>query len=314
MKHVVVGASGRVGSGVVRRLLARGDVVRAIVHSEDNAQSLAELGAEVVVADVFERDEIVRAFAGIDTALVMTPESPTTHAPLGDAERMVRNFRDAVDKNGVRSVFGLSSIGAQLGRGTGTLEASFELERGFDGSRARCSFVRPSYYYSNWLMSADEARDAGTLTSFLPVGLALTMASPDDVAGTIAALMVADPDPGVHEVVGATYTARDVAAALGRVFRTRVVACEVPRDERVERLEKVGFSHEAAIAFSKMTDVVAAGRAVPVRNGTTVHPAPTSLDAYLRASLRGPTWASRKADSETSAGPSSRAPLSGPSP
>lgn len=61
---VVTGATGFIGSAVVRRLLARGRQVRCYVEPGASRQNLAGLDVEILEGDVNDRDGIGRALAG----------------------------------------------------------------------------------------------------------------------------------------------------------------------------------------------------------------------------------------------------------
>jgi len=65
--NVVTGASGFIGSAVVRRLLARGQKVRCVVEPGAKLDNLDGLDVEVVTADVNDRDAVERALDGCDT-------------------------------------------------------------------------------------------------------------------------------------------------------------------------------------------------------------------------------------------------------
>jgi uncharacterized protein YbjT (DUF2867 family) len=68
--YLVTGAGGGTGGvsrQVVEELRARGNRVRAVVHHDDaRADPLRELGAEVVVGDLTEPQDVVDAMAGAD--------------------------------------------------------------------------------------------------------------------------------------------------------------------------------------------------------------------------------------------------------
>ena len=68
---LVTGAAGRVGAvgrTVTELLLKQGKAVRAMVRNEDErAQSLRDMGAEVVVGNLLDLDSMHRVIAGCET-------------------------------------------------------------------------------------------------------------------------------------------------------------------------------------------------------------------------------------------------------
>lgn len=65
--NLVTGASGFIGSAVVRKLLARGQKVRCYVEPGAKLDNLAGLDVEIVTGDVNDREAIARALDGCDT-------------------------------------------------------------------------------------------------------------------------------------------------------------------------------------------------------------------------------------------------------
>jgi NAD(P)H dehydrogenase (quinone) len=66
---LVTGATGKTGGAVVQQLRAKGYPVRAIVHSHDaRSQRLAQLGAETIIADMFDPDQLLDAMRGTQRA------------------------------------------------------------------------------------------------------------------------------------------------------------------------------------------------------------------------------------------------------
>jgi nucleoside-diphosphate-sugar epimerase len=69
MKILVTGATGKVGSRFVPRLLAKGYQVRILVRDEAKAEDLAALGAEVAIGDLFEEATLAPAVGGVDAVI-----------------------------------------------------------------------------------------------------------------------------------------------------------------------------------------------------------------------------------------------------
>jgi uncharacterized protein YbjT (DUF2867 family) len=74
---LIVGATGYLGRATARRLLARGESVRAMTRAPAKAEALRELGAEVVVGDLHDEASLRRACSGADRVFA------TAHALMG---------------------------------------------------------------------------------------------------------------------------------------------------------------------------------------------------------------------------------------
>jgi uncharacterized protein YbjT (DUF2867 family) len=76
-KILVTGATGKTGSCVVTELLEKGFPVRAVVRTQDaRSERLKRLGAETVVADLFDFDQLSDAMRGTQRAYYCPPIHP----------------------------------------------------------------------------------------------------------------------------------------------------------------------------------------------------------------------------------------------
>lgn len=74
---LVTGATGRIGSAVAAQLLEKGVPTRAMVHRDDaRSARLRGLGAEVVVADMFDFQQVAAALDGVDRLYFNPPYHP----------------------------------------------------------------------------------------------------------------------------------------------------------------------------------------------------------------------------------------------
>jgi NAD(P)H dehydrogenase (quinone) len=74
---LVTGATGETARYTVQRLLETGYAVRALAHKEDErSEALRGTGAEVVVGDLLEHDDAIRATAGTSVAYFCYPVRP----------------------------------------------------------------------------------------------------------------------------------------------------------------------------------------------------------------------------------------------
>lgn len=69
MNILVTGATGRIGSRLVPRLVQRGHSVRMLVRQPDRASHLGVQGAEIVAGDLLQQETVAKAVAGMDAII-----------------------------------------------------------------------------------------------------------------------------------------------------------------------------------------------------------------------------------------------------
>ncbi len=69
MRILVTGASGRVGSRLVPRLLGRYEGVRVLVRNEEQAEKFEGAGAETTVGDLLRPETLIDAVAGVEAVV-----------------------------------------------------------------------------------------------------------------------------------------------------------------------------------------------------------------------------------------------------
>ncbi len=107
-RMLVTGATGNVGSEVLRRLVERGVLVRAGVR--DPAAEAGPPGAEPVRLDFMDPHTFAAALGGIDRLFLVRPPA------ISDVRSRILPFVDAAREAGVRHVVFLSLLGAKKNR------------------------------------------------------------------------------------------------------------------------------------------------------------------------------------------------------
>lgn len=114
---VIVGGHGKIARRLARLLVARGDRVRGVIRSEEQADDLRADGAEPIVCDLETAsvDEVVEAVAGAEVVVFAAGAGPGSGAERKltvDRDAAVK-LRDAAQAAGAERYVIVSSIGAE---------------------------------------------------------------------------------------------------------------------------------------------------------------------------------------------------------
>lgn len=95
MRVLLAGASGAVGRPLTRQLIAAGHQVIGITRSQANAQRLRKAGAEAVVADVLDRENLLAAVRDVRADAVMHQLTALGTRKMREAMQGTNNLRTA---------------------------------------------------------------------------------------------------------------------------------------------------------------------------------------------------------------------------
>lgn len=263
---LVTGAAGRVG-GVGRMitelLLKQGNAVRAMVRKEDSrAQTLREMGAEVVVGDLLDLDAMHRAIGGCETMYFGMSVSDTYLAATVNAATVAKH-------HGVKAFINMSQMTlAQMSITQTTPSPQHKLhwlaEQALNWSGLPVVHVRPTVLLEGFFLifTPDSVRESNQIR--LPFGEGKTSpVAVEDVARVIAALL-ADPHPHIGNVYHLTgprsenlhHFAQEYSQALDRPITYADIPVEAWRSALLAR----GLPVHLVDHLTTMADLHRAGR------------------------------------------------------
>jgi uncharacterized protein YbjT (DUF2867 family) len=222
---LVTGATGKTGGAVVERLRAQDWPVRAMVHRHDlRSRRLQQLGAEVVVADMHDPDQLSDALRGVQRAYYLPLFQP--HMLQAAAA-----FAAAARASKLEAIVQLSQWLSHrahpsiLTRETWLVDQLFAMIPG-----VAHVVVNPGMFADNFLRVIDYA----SLLGFYPVFTGDSRSAPvatADIARVAAALLI-DPERHAGHRLRPTGPAllsgRDMAAAVQRVVGHAVLPVRLP--------------------------------------------------------------------------------------
>ena len=153
---LVAGSTGVLGSEIVRRLIARGENVRAMVRTTsapEKVERLKRMGAEIVTADVKEPRTLIAACAGVD-AVVSTITTILTSQPGDSFEATdsagTKALIDAASQSGAKK-FVFVSFDTSKSPENPLTNAKREAEEHLKKSGLEYTILHPTPFCESWL-------------------------------------------------------------------------------------------------------------------------------------------------------------------
>ena len=210
MKHLVIGATGNIGSRVAQRLVDSGARPSVFVRSAKRARALCGAHVDIPTGDLEKPSpSLATALAGVHGIFLVTDGS--------DLEKRDRAVSLAARHAGVRHVVKLSTLDVRTGIGTGPWHA-----RGEDAVResgVAFTFIQAAGFMSNALGWSESIRREGVLRSSTGGGK-IAFIHPDDIAAVAtAALTTRDYDGEALVITGReALSYGEMAATIGKAI------------------------------------------------------------------------------------------------
>jgi NAD(P)H dehydrogenase (quinone) len=222
---LVTGATGRIGGAVAAQLLQMGMPTRAMVHRDDaRSARLRSLGAEVIVADMFDIQQVAAALDGVDRLYYNPPYHP--HA-LDSAVA----FAVAARRSGVEAVVALGQWLASPEHPALSTRQAWLTDKlfGLLPDTAHVA-VDPGFFADNYLQLVPMAAQLGVLP--VPTGTGRNAPPSNEDIARVAVGALLDP----HRHDGRAYrptgpdllSGADIAEAVGTALGRRVRHIDIP--------------------------------------------------------------------------------------
>jgi uncharacterized protein YbjT (DUF2867 family) len=281
----VMGATGKTGGSIARRLLDAGQPVRALGRSERGLAALKSLGAETMAGDASDVAFLTDAFRGAGSIYTLSPYDPATPDYHVTQTRMGEAIIGAIHAAGVRRVVFLSSVGADLPAGTGFIASLHAQEQrlrqltGVDVLVLRCGS-----FFENFLASLDLIRTAGINGDTVAPDVPIPMIATQDIAEVAARSLTTRDWSGftVRELLGE----RDLSyAEATRIIGERIGQPDLPYvrfpdDELAAALRAAGFADDSVRGQLELNRALSDGTVVSREGRTPANTTPTRFEDY----------------------------------
>jgi uncharacterized protein YbjT (DUF2867 family) len=259
-KFLITGATGDTGGHAAEILLREGFAIRALVHREDERSArLRARGAEVMVGDLLNLDDVSNALKDVKAAYFVYPILP------GLIEAAAY-FAQAAKEASVNAIVNMSQISARREAKSHGARNHWIAERVFDWSGIPVTHLRPTFFAQWLLYEGNRAAivERGVIDLPLGDGRHAPIAA-EDQARFIAAILT---EPTAH--VRKTYnlcgpsemTQADIAATLTGLLGRPIAYQPMTISQFRERLERAGrpeflIQHLCAVAIDYQSGIFA---------------------------------------------------------
>jgi uncharacterized protein YbjT (DUF2867 family) len=275
---LITGATGTVGSEVVKRLSAQGVQVRAVTRDPRKAEANQLPNVHFVQGDFEDADSMRRACSDVDRAFLLTNSTERT-------ENQQLAFTRVAKQSGIRHIVKLSQLHADTNSPGRFLRYHAAVEAAVQASGLTFTFLRPNLYMQGLLNFRQSIRDKSAF--FAAAGDArISAVDVRDLADVaVAALTTSRHDNKIYALTGPdALTFAEMAHQLSRAIGRTITFVDVPPESMRAALADLGFPAWQADGLLEEFAMYRRGEAAGVEPGVREalgHP-PRSFDEFAR--------------------------------
>ncbi len=229
-KVIILGATGTIGTAVIKNLQNRNIEVFAGVQSENDFDKVSQFGATPVIVNFTDQESLNQALDGKNRVFLVTPlmQNPET------VTQMVIN---ASKQNGVKHLVRSTASGAdsngqiQMARWAGASEDLIK------ASGLNYTILRPYSFLQNFINFHSQTIKQYN-GFYLPTGDAkLSMLDINDLGEVVAIALTSEEHFGkIYELSGQTYSNEILAETLSKVLDKKITYIDVPEEKAKESM------------------------------------------------------------------------------
>ena len=286
MKITITGSLGNISKPLAEKLIAAGHKVTIVSSNADKAAAIEASGATPAIGSVENVDFLTKAFTGAEAVYTMVPPNMITNAWKKYIAGIGHNYAVAIKNAGIKRVVNLSSIGGHLAEGAGPISGMHFVEEELnqlEGVAVRN--LRPGFFYTNFLHNVDMVKNMGIIGANYKPDSIISMVSPNDIADAAADALQSELTGKSHYyVISSVHTSTEVAAILGAaVGKPNLPWVEFKDEDVVAAMEQNGASHDVAVNYAEMGDVIKSGKINEDYNqSANVVKGKTSFEAFAK--------------------------------
>ena len=257
---LVTGATGNIGSEVVRELLsdAQDVSIKAAVHSSQNVKKVkSDARVKVIQIDYNEPETVREALNGVDKLFLLSPDVP-------NAAHLASNVVTQAKKAGIRHIVKQSVMGADLEADVGTMRLHRQVEEIIEQSEIPFTFLRPNEFMQNFI-NFHSPSIKGNNAFYIPLEDAkVSLVDVRDIAA-VAVKSLTDEDlhkNKTHLITGPeALSYHQVAEILSNRIGRKINYVNISDEEARAAMKEIGMSDWLINTVSELSDYFRKGKA-----------------------------------------------------
>jgi uncharacterized protein YbjT (DUF2867 family) len=257
---LVTGASGNIGSEVVKQLLGVAPAVsiKAAVHSRQNVKKVNDGDrVKVIPIDYNESDTLREALKDVDKLFLLTPDVP-------NASDLASNAVTEAKKAGIRHIVKQSVMGADLEADVGTMRLHRQVEEIIEQSGIPFTFLRPNEFMQNFI-NFHSPSIKGNNAFYIPLEDAkVSLVDVRDIAD-VAVKSLTDEDLHKNKTYLITgpeaLSYHQVAEILSNRIGRKINYVNISDEEARAAMKEIGMSDWLINTVSELSDYFRKGKA-----------------------------------------------------
>ncbi|WP_348789845.1 NAD(P)H-binding protein [Leifsonia sp. NPDC080035] len=197
---VITTPTGQIGASLVRELLERGESLRVVARRPEALDERVRERVEVVAGSHADPAVLDAALAGADALFWLVPPGRSAAGARAYYLDFTEPAVDAIRRNGVGHVVGVTSAGHGWAGDAGVLSAAFAMDERLAASGAAYRALSLPFYLENLLGQLDAIRDQGFFSLAAPGDRPFATIATDDIAARAAGLLAARDWSGRQDV------------------------------------------------------------------------------------------------------------------
>jgi uncharacterized protein YbjT (DUF2867 family) len=250
---VVTGATGQIGSEVVRLLAEKGEKVHPLIRDPKKAMSLSHPNVMFVMGDLSDPKSLDAAFKGAQKLFLLT-------SAASDLVELQHNAIEAAKRAGIQHVVKLSAMGADKDSQVNLGRWHYQTEEELKKSGMKWTILQPHFFMQNVAMMAGSIKGQGAIYAPVKDGK-LAMVDIRDIAAVAVAALTEPGHEGQTYVItgGEAISFQDLARQIGEATGKPVKYVDIPPEEARKAMLGMGMPSWAVDDMVGMYGFFAAG-------------------------------------------------------